>query len=254
MAGACKNRLETGTYRASAQTGTALANIPIPIGCAPSPRISAVSGHGGARNSASRPSDYLTLGQARSLIDAALAARNIARPFNRHITVHWEAAGVPDGEAMAATTAFLKCLRDWTGGRTAYVWVRENGDGKGSHLHILAHVPLVKTWHFALARRWLGRITGKPYRAGIIRTRPIAGAGEPDGAAYSANLQAVLAYVLKGAEPDAAAALGIGHEAGGRIIGKRCGTSRNIGAKARRRGILPQVRAPAPARIPSERI
>lgn len=254
MAGACKNRRETGTYRASAQTGTALAIIPIPIGCAPSPRISAVSGHGGARNSASHTSDHLTLAQARSLIEAALAARNIARPFNRHITVHWEAAGVPDCEAMAATTAFLKALREWAAGQTAYSWARENGDGKGSHLHILAHIPAGRKLSGARFRRWLERITGKPYRAGTIHTARIAGSREPDGPAYSANLQAVLAYVLKGAEPDAAAALCIGHEAGGRIIGKRCGTSRNIGAKARRRGVLQPLRAPAPARIPSERI
>lgn len=130
---------------------------------------------------------------------------------------------------MAATTAFLKAYRDWLGGSTAYLWVRENGDGKGSHVHILAHLPVGRRWHGARARRWIERITGKPYRAGVIRTRRIAGAVEPQGALYAANLGTVLAYALKGVEPDAAVELAIEHEAGGRVIGKRCGRSRNIG-------------------------
>lgn len=219
----------TGACAPAGQSGTALAYLAIPIGCAPSLRVPPFASHGGVRNSASRTSRYLTLGKALDLIAAAGAARNIGRPFNRHITVHWESAGVTDSRAMAATTAFLKAYRDWLGGATAYLWVRENGDGKGSHVHILAHLPAGRRWHGARARRWIERISGKPYVAGVIKTRRIAGASEPQGALYAANLQAVLAYALKGAEPSAAAALAIEHEAGGRIIGKRCGRSRNIG-------------------------
>lgn len=164
---------------------------------------------------------------------ATIAAADMGRPFNRHITVHWAAAGIADSEAMAATTAFLKALREWAGGQTAYVWARENGDGKGSHLHLLIHIPAGRKLSGARSRRWLERISGNPYYRGTIRTARIAGAGEPDGALYRENLGTVLAYVLKGTEPGAAAMLGLSHEAGGRIIGKRCGTSRNIGAKAR---------------------
>lgn len=212
--------------------GTVLANLAIPIGCAPSPVPASLFRHGGARNYASRTSDYLTPKKVLDLIGAAHRARELCLPFNRHITVHWEAAGVPDSRAMAATTAFLKALRDWLGGETAYLWARENGDGKGSHVHILAHLPAGQRWHGARGRRWIERISGKPYTAGVMKTRAIGGAGEPGGELYAANLAAVLAYALKGVEPDVAAAMAIEHEAGGRIIGKRCGRSRNIGPDA----------------------
>lgn len=163
-----------------------------------------------------------------------MAARKIGRPFNRHITVHWEAAGVPDCQAAKATTAFLKYLREWLGGATAYVWARENGDGKGSHVHILAYVPADRHLSGARFRRWLERVAGRLYRPGTIHTARIAGHRQPGGPVYAANLQAVLTYVLKGVDADTAAAIGIAHESGGCIVGKRCGTSRNIGAKARR--------------------
>lgn len=224
-----KNSVKTMSCAASGQTGTAIAILHLPIGCAPA----SVFRHGGARLSARRKSDDLTLAQCRKLMDAAIMAKRTGRPFNRHITVHWESAGVPDHAAMKATTAFLKYLRDWMGGSTAYAWARENGEGKGSHLHILAHIPTGRQLSGVRSRRWIERIAGQPYKRGIIRTRGIAGAGEPSGDLYAANLRAVLSYVLKGASEEAAAVLGIGREPGGTITGKRCGTSRNIGAKAR---------------------
>lgn len=130
---------------------------------------------------------------------------------------------------MAAITQFLKYLREWLRGETAYIWVRENGDGKGSHVHILAHIPESRKMSGALSRRWVERCTNRPYRAGTIFTRKIAGAGQPEGPLYAENLAATLAYVLKGVDAEAAASLGIVHEHGGWVIGKSCGNSRNIG-------------------------
>lgn len=55
-------------------------------------------------------------------------------------------------------------------------------------------------------------------------------------AVYGANLEAVVAYILKGTCPDAARELDLERlEAGGRIIGKRAATSQNIGRAARSR-------------------
>jgi hypothetical protein len=79
--------------------------------------------------------------------------------------------------------------------------------------------------------RWIEGITGQPYRRGAILSEKIGGAGLPDIALCAENLGVTLAYVLKGSEPEAAAAIGIEHEYGGRIIGKRCGMSRNLGAQ-----------------------
>lgn len=125
------------------------------------------------------------------------------------------------------------------GSRTAYVWTHENGDGKGGHCHILAHVPpdLVPMLT-GLQMGWLRTITGQPYRKRVIHSDPIGGrlgleTSNPE--LHLVNVLAALAYCLKGATPDAAAKYGLGRcNEGGRIIGKRCGTSQNIGATARK--------------------
>jgi len=194
---------------------------------------------GGARNRRDRVSHSVTLQQATNIIEAARHAVRIGLPFNRHITIHWEKAGVPDSEAAEATGRYLKLLGDWVaklGGRIAWAWVRENGEGKGSHVHILLHLPSGFRLG-AMQRRWLRRTTGKPYTARTIRTVRIAGTSKAATAAtetYRVNLSAVLAYVLKGVPPGAAAALGLRDiEPGGCVIGKRAATSQNIGQKAR---------------------
>lgn len=220
---------KTAACGADFPTGTGLAILPLQIGCARSPASKTIFPHGGARNNANRTSDYLTPKKAQKLIEAAHRAMQIGRPLNRHITIHWEAAGLSDREAMQATTAFLKYLREWLRGDTAYLWVRENGEGKGSHVHILAHVPRGKAMSGVLSQRWIRRCTGKPYQRDVIHTRKVRGSDHPDSLLYTENCGIVLSYYLKGAEPSVATALGRRHKFGGTIIGKRCGTSRNIG-------------------------
>ena len=124
------------------------------------------------------------------------------------------------------------------GSATAWLWVHENGDGKGGHCHLLAHVPAgLVPIVTGLQRSWLRRITGQPYLARFIHSKPIGGRlglerGNPD--LHAINLEAALAYVLKGASPAAAARFGLTRlEPGGGIVGKRCGTSQNIGVKKR---------------------
>lgn len=125
------------------------------------------------------------------------------------------------------------------GSGTAWLWTHENGDRKGGHCHLLAYVPadLVPVVS-GLQRGWLRRITGRPYQARVIHSKPIGGrlgleAGNPE--LYAINLDAALAYVLKGLSPEAASRFNLdGMEPGGRVIGKRCGTSQNIASKARR--------------------
>jgi hypothetical protein len=236
-----KTPVNTGIYRRGWAAGTALAIIPKAIGGATDSAKAGRSGWGGARNSASRYSDALTNKQTAEIIAAAQFAARIGLPFNRHLTIHWEAAGVPDCEGAAATAAFLTLARDWLRKRGvpfAWLWVRENGDGKGSHVHILLHCrPELGRAFAGMQRRWLRRVTGKPYRPRTIRTARIGGtlrAFETAPAVYADNLARVVVYLLKGASPEAARALGIKRpEPGGRIIGKRCSTSQNIGRTAR---------------------
>ena len=200
------------------------------------------TGRGGARNRADRVSHALTTAQIANLKAAERHADKIGLPFTRMISIHWEGAGVPLASMAKATGRFTdlmaKALARHDSG-TAWLWTHENGDGKGGHCHLLAHVPadLVPVVT-ALQRGWLRRITLRSYRARVIHSKPIGGrlgleAGNPD--LHAVNLEAALAYVLKGASPEAASKFGLERlEAGGRVIGKRCGTSQNIGAKARK--------------------
>jgi hypothetical protein len=204
------------------------------------------TGRGGARNRADRESYALTAAQIGNLKAAERHAAKIGLPFTRMISIHWEAAGVPLAGMAKATGRFTDLMAKALarhGSGTAWLWTHENvpgnGHDKGGHCHLLAHVPadLVPVVT-ALQRGWLRRIIGQPYRARVIHSKPIGGrlgleAGNPD--LHAVNLTAALVYVLKGASPDAASQFGLERlEPGGRVIGKRCGTSQNIGAKARK--------------------
>lgn len=181
------------------------------------------------------------MNQAANIIEAAQFAATIGLPFNRHLTIHWEQAGVPDCRAARATGRFLKLAGDWLNkrGKTiAWAWVRENGDGNGSHVHILLYLPAGVTLG-NMQRRWLRSITDMPYSASTIRTARIggtAGAAQMAPAAYQANLAAIVGYVLKGTSARAARDLWLERlDPGGRVIGRRASTSQNIGRTARQR-------------------
>jgi hypothetical protein len=187
---------------------------------------------GGARNRADRVSEAVTHRQAIGIIHAARAAQLAAQPFNRHVTIHWGLAGVPDDKAAWATGRFLTLVRDWLrkrGHRTCWAWVRENAGSKGSHVHILLHIPSGVPWSPQRLRRWLERVTGRKMQARTIKTTRIGGrtdTAERAPEVYLANLQTVVGYVLKGTVQSAADRLGLDRRAsGGRIIGKRVGWS-----------------------------
>lgn len=221
------------------QAGTPLAiDIDTSSGV-PSRSVSAGSGWGGARNSRRLTSDELAHTHALNIIEAARHALVLGLPLNRHITIHWELAGVPDRDAAAATGSYITLLRDLIrkrGGELAHVWVRENGSGKGSHVHILAHIPTSVAFG-ALHKRWLKNITGRPYVARTISTKRIGwtlAAAQAVTEGYLVNLGEVVAYILKGVSAATGAALGLERlEPGGCIIGKRCATSQNVGRAAR---------------------
>lgn len=200
-------------------------------------------GRGGARNRADRVSYSLSATHIANLKAAERHSNQIGLPFTRMISIHWEAAGVSLTGMAKATGRFTGLLAKALarhGSATAWLWVHENGEMKGGHSHLLAHVPAALVPIVTgLQRGWLRRITNRPYRARVIRSDPIGGrlgleVGNPD--LHAINLEAALAYVLKGASPTAAAYFGLTRlEPGGRIIGKRCSTSQNIGATARHR-------------------
>jgi hypothetical protein len=203
--------------------------------CGPCRPFTPIAGKGGARNRASRRSIALSEADTCKVLEAARRAIAIGLPFNRFITIHWERAGVTD--PLGATGRYLKQAGDWirvNGGRFAWAWVREGGDDKGQHVHILAHVsPGLTTGYNGRQRGWL-RACGAAWRKGVILTHPVGWSAHHalgGGDDYAANLAGVLDYVLKGADHRARQVHGVKtSKPGGVVIGKRAGRSQNLGA------------------------
>lgn len=188
---------------------------------------------GGARNSAGRISDHIELPTALALVDAVQRASAAGLPFNRHLTVHWQMGGITDAKAALATGKLTKLMSDWAtkrGGRFAYAWVRENGDLKGSHAHVLFHLP--EGVHLGqMTRRWTKRLFGRA-ATGAVKTKSIGGSAKAAFTGsnwYQDNLASVVAYLLKGVDARSSALLDLDKsDQGGRIVGKRVGISQNI--------------------------
>ncbi len=199
--------------------------------------FSPLPGRGGARNRADRVTTALSERDAGKVLAATARALQVGLPFNRFTTVHWDAAGVADG--LKATGRLLKLIGDWLRSRerrAAFVWIREDGPNKGAHVHILLHLPpdLVEAFN-GCQRGWL-KACGAQWRKGVVKTRSIgrsyrqALGGGPD---YLANLAQAVDYVLKGADQRARVRFGIKRsEAGGAVVGKRCGVSQSLGPAA----------------------
>lgn len=231
-----------------AEANTKAAGTPVAVkrlGLGGSAHSAKPSGRGGARNRADRVTLGLSAKQVGNLQAAVEHAALLGLPLNRMITVHWESGGINPARMVKATGRFLDLLTRWLarrGTRTAWVAVHENGPGKGAHAHLLVHVPpsLVKALG-GRQRAWLRRICGRPYRDGVIHSRPVGGllgAEQSNQPAFAANLAEALSYLTKGAEPLAAALCGLHRlDGGGPVIGRRCSTSQNIGAKARKEAL-----------------
>lgn len=229
------SRKQMARNGAAAQGGMGLANIDTLQGCG---LITPRRGWGGARNRADRVSSYLTLRQCQAMLEAAEFSVAVKMRFNRHWTVHYERAGIAEADAVRFIGRLLKLLRDYARRHRATfaaIWVREGGEGKGGHVHILLHLPAGLSLK-GRTRLWV-RLAGGACRKGVSHIRAVAGrlgAAESGGEHYAANVATVRDYLMKGAHPDARQALGLDREAeGGAIVGKRCGWTQNIGKSGR---------------------
>ena len=198
---------------------------------------------GGMRNRADRRSLVIATRGAVNVHEAAWFALAIGLGFNRHTTIHWERGRVKNG--LRATMRFLQLASSWVrsqGGEWAYVWVRENGPDKGEHVHILMRIPPALAEGFRRRQAGWIKACGAVRKAGVTYSERIglslshADQTGYGGETYRKDLAAVVDYVLKGAGNESRGKLGLRRrEPGGVIVGKRCGTSQNIGEKARRR-------------------
>ncbi|MCL6683983.1 hypothetical protein [Sphingomonas alba] len=165
------------------------------------------------------------------------------RGFNRFTTIHFEAAKIAD--PVWAIGRLMKLAGDWLrtkGEALRYIWVREAGDGKGDHVHILWYVPPLLSREFAKRERgWRKLMGAKPCKR-AFKSVPVGMSLKHSiyeiqfGQHYSDALRGVLEYIVKGAEPKAAEALGLAlRRPGGELWGKRYGMSENINRTARSR-------------------
>ena len=220
-----------------AQSGTALANIDTIQSCGQS---HAKGTWGGARNNGKKPSWNLSLQNCLDLIAAGNFAEVSGLRFNRHWTVHYEKAGIAEYDAARFIGRLLKLAGDYArrhGGRLAAIWVREGGEGKGGHVHILIHLPVGLSLR-GRSRLWV-RLAGGRCVAKVSRVRPIAGrvaAADADSEHYRHNVSIVRKYVLKNVEDSVGEILGLTLKGqSGVVVGKRCGWTQNIGKAERRR-------------------
>jgi hypothetical protein len=183
-------------------------------------------------------STHITLRQATNMMEAVAFARRIGTPLNCHLTIHWigtKAGDDPDGRRFAKVReGFDKWLmrHGVPGGLTA-VWVRERGsDGLGEivHCHMLLHLahPFLRGRRHVEVERALERLVdlhGEGNYAAF--TLKVTFPDNPDGI-----------YLLKGGCPGVWRRFGVPamwRASQGVIIGKRCGTTENIGSAARKR-------------------
>lgn len=230
----------TAEKRHPRQAGTPLATIAYAPSCILDPAQRPPSTWGGARNRADRTSYYLSAAQVTHMLEAADFAERIGKPFNRHWTVHFEMGGIAEHDGAAFVGRLLSLVRKQVrraGGELAALWARENGAGKGGHVHILLHIPAAITLRNQ-TRRWIKAAGGKPVpRASKVRTvGRLVSAATAGGAHYRANADMVLAYLVKAAAPETGRALDLPrYGEGGLVTGKRIGWTQNIGETARRK-------------------
>jgi hypothetical protein len=198
------------------------------------------------RNRSGRRSTALRLSEVRNIMAAAVFTAQEHRPLNRHTTIHFDKAGIAD--PVAALRSYTKLARDWLatkGAVLSYIWVRESGDRKGEHAHLLMHVPANLASVFARRERGWRKLIGAKRARGAFRSTAVgrsyrhAEVGIQYGEHYADHLRDIVGYLVKGAEQRAVKALQLTRVApGGELSGKRTGMSENINRTARARASI----------------
>lgn len=229
----CASRADkqTAENRDARQSGTGLANYSYTTSC------ERHCGWGGARNRADRTSDGLTDKQVAGIIAAAAFAMATGRTFQRHWTIHYGKAGIAEHDGARFVSQLLDIVGKQArreGGALTALWVRERASDKGEHVHALLHLPAGMRL-YGRTRRWI-EAAGGTWQPGVSRIRIIGGA-LPKGSSserHCLNAGNVMRYFLKAANEETGERLGLTRaDRGGRIVGKRCGWTQNIGQTVR---------------------
>ena len=225
------------------KTGTGRATIANTTCCVVAfPLCPAKATWGGARNRADRASEVLADRKVDDLLHAARFALATGRTFQRHWIVHYGRAGVPAEDGAAFVRRLLDPLHKLArraGGELTALWVREHASTYGEHVHILLHLPSGLSLRNR-TRRWI-EAAGGIYQPGVSMVKSVGGRlvkqtaknGSNTGEHHRANAANLVRYLLKSANAEKGDQLGLTrHGRAGRIIGKRCGWTQNIGEAA----------------------
>lgn len=184
--------------------------------------------------------------QAREIRQAWEFAEWLDRQLTACIDINWTRTSAGDDHDGHLLRAVLKDLRGWLAGRRLdlyAIWFRENPERKGPNSHVMLHLPEgqllrdLKHYGSALLPHGCQDCDG---RAVYIH---------PAGSTRHARASRFL-YLSKGVRPGRIAeSLGIRPQGQGRVFGKRCGTTENLGPAARRRyylSVTAKTAAPPP--------
>lgn len=199
---------------------------------------------------------HLGFPDLREMTNAMRMARHLGRPLNRHLTVWWTHSRGFDPSARAWIEhqgRYLKALMAWLlhrGVPSHYIAVREWGDVKRAHSHVMLHVPANLAEAFNDFAVLAGNFEGCPDG---IDNRPVVMSGgwpwEETGAETPAQQAGLIRYSAKDISPKhrvggvlVAEALEIIPQHNTQLIeGKRLSVHRNIGKAARQEAGFPDL-------------
>lgn len=162
---------------------------------------------------------------------------------NATFDIHFDKGGLHDPlrHGLPCLKAFLKSSRQWVerkGHQTCCIWAMENrgdGLGYGVHAHVIMHIPptLNRRFH-ELRKGWQARAGLNVTRSGVVNYEPLP---------TFTSAKGKLKYMSKDLDPrwwslfkDITGRVHLddrGKPSDQPILGKKCGVSRNIDARAR---------------------
>jgi hypothetical protein len=171
-------------------------------------------------------------------------AERIGLPLTHLITLNFSMTSIPPEDASNAFQRLRRShfnkwatrprLRAGAAFVPTYAYIFENerdgipfnviapGEPHNVHVHWLAHIPARRLHDLTLRLHgWLDAISEALCPAGTIDIRPIG------------NSKGLRRYGMKGVQETWAGRFGVTHEPQGLILGRRSGTSTNLGRKAR---------------------
>jgi len=233
---------ETAKCWASRKTGTAIATYSYSFSCDIDPRNTLPKrSWGGARNRADRKSHALTDAQVDEINTAANFAISTGWTFQRHWTVLYERAGIAEHDAARFIGKLLDLVSKQArraGGILTALWVREMGNVKGGHVHILLHLPAGLSLRNR-TQRWIetagGTYCPSVSRVKRVRWTSIKSDNFVSNTRARANAMNVARYLMKSSRIEKGQLMGLEkYGSGGHIVGKRMGSTQNIGKAARK--------------------